>query len=492
MTERTSSSQTVRTRFAPSPTGLLHVGGLRTALYNWLFARQHGGTFILRLEDTDRERFVPESVDQILESLRWCGLMHDEGPDVGGPFGPYVQSERLPLYKERAEELLSRGHAYLCFCSEDRLEELRALQKAKKLPPQYDRHCRSIPQPEAEKRRSAGEPSVLRLKLPETGTVVVHDLIRGKVPFAYATLDDSVLLKSDGYPTYHLAVVVDDHLMNVTHVLRAEEWLPSAPKHLFLYQAFGWEVPQFAHLPVLLSPSGGKLSKRDGAVSVLEFRDQGYLPEALVNFLALLGWNPGDNRELFALDELVKVFSLERVQKAGAVFDTKKLLHLNGKYLRKLTPEDLLARAGESAAPLIDALGSRAARGVALAQDRLATLNELSEATAFLVELPPYEAELLISNGGTAGDTITILQTLAQSASEMPSDSIDSAAFRGQVDEILKRRGWSNAQALWPLRVALSGQKNSPGVFEIAEALGRDNIVRRIKTATEKLAALRQ
>lgn len=482
----------VRTRFAPSPTGFLHVGGLRTALFNYLFARQQRGSFVLRLEDTDRARMVPESRQQILDALRWAGLDYDEGPDIGGPYGPYVQSERLKIYHEHAERLVASDHAYPCFCTEDRLSMLRAAQAAERKPPRYDRNCRSLSPQQAAERRSKGEPAVIRLKLPETGTVVVRDVIRGEVRFSFDTLDDQVLIKSDGYPTYHLAVVVDDHLMDITHILRAEEWLPSTPKHIFLYNAFGWELPTFGHLPQLLSPSGGKLSKRDGAVSVLDYRDRGYLSEALLNFLALLGWNPGTEQEYFAKEELVKSFLLERVQKAGAIFDQKKLDHINGVYLRKLAPDDLLRRAGEWASPLLAAYGERARQAVSLVQDRLVRLEDLPTYTGFLLKLPDYAPSLLVPKSGSVEKTRTILTALRLFFESVADEAFGEEPIAASISEELQGHAWSKAESLWPLRVALSGQAQSPGVFAIASFLQKDEVLRRMKRALQNLAQLEE
>ncbi|MEK7481206.1 MAG: glutamate--tRNA ligase, partial [Patescibacteria group bacterium] len=307
---------TVRTRFAPSPTGHLHIGGLRTALYNFLFARRHKGQFIVRIEDTDRARLVPGALEEILDILKRAGLMYDEGPDVGGKYGPYVQSERLEIYRKYAKELAEKGAAYWCVCSAERLEKMREEQKKRGETPKYDGHCRD--------KKCAPDNAVLRLRVPADETITFSDVIRGDVSFASNDVDDQVLLKSDGFPTYHLANIVDDHLMKITHVIRGEEWLSSTPKHILLYEAFGWKQPAFAHLPLILSGEGGKLSKRSGHAAAMEYFEQGYLSEALVNFLALLGWNPSGAREVYALDELIKTFDLSKVNKGGAVFSMDK------------------------------------------------------------------------------------------------------------------------------------------------------------------------
>lgn len=330
----------VRVRFAPSPTGFVHVGSLRTALYNYLFARHHGGKFVLRVEDTDRARYTEGAVENLLETLEWSGLSDDEGPENNGDFGPYYQSQRLNIYHEYIEKLISNNFAYPCFCSEERLAKIREEQIGKKLTPKYDGHCRHISGDELIKRRKS-EDHVIRLKIPPEGITKVSDIIRGEVQFQNEMIDDQVLLKSDGFPTYHLANVVDDHLMGITHVIRGEEWLISTPKHIILYDYFGWPIPQFAHLPLLLNPDRSKLSKRQGDVAVEDYRKKGYLPEALLNFVALLGWNRGDDEEIFSLEELIADFSLERVNKSGAVFNIEKLNWMNGIYIRSFRKRNI-------------------------------------------------------------------------------------------------------------------------------------------------------
>jgi len=335
-------SQQIRVRFAPSPTGFLHVGGLRTALYNYLFARSGGGRLVLRIEDTDQSRKVEGAMENLIQTLKWAGIEYDEGPGLGGESGPYIQSERLQIYHEQARRLIGLGHAYYCFCTPERLEELRKRQLAEKLNPGYDRHCRNLSQDVVADRLKAGERHVIRMKVPTEGELSLDDVIRGRVTISHDMLDDQVLVKSDGYPTYHLAVVVDDHMMGITHVIRGEEWLPSTPKHVLLYRYFGWDLPVYAHLPLLLNPDRSKLSKRQGDVAVEEYRAKGFLPEALVNFVALLGWNPGDDREIFTLDDLVSEFTLERVGKSGAIFNLEKLNWLNFQHLRRKSDASLL------------------------------------------------------------------------------------------------------------------------------------------------------
>ncbi len=329
-------SETVRVRFAPSPTGYLHIGGLRTALYNYLFAKNNNGKFILRIEDTDRNRYVEGAVENLISTLNWIGLKYDEGPDAKGEFGPYMQSQRLDIYKKYANDLLENGKAYCCFCTPERLQELREEQQRQKLPQaKYDKHCLNLTKDEIKEKLESGIPHVIRLNVPADQKVTFDDVIRERVEFDTSNIDDQVLIKSDGFPTYHLANVVDDHLMKITHVIRGEEWLSSTPKHILLYDFFEWEKPVFAHLPLLLNPDRSKLSKRQGDVAVEDYQSKGYLKETLINFVALLGWNAGDDKEFYYLDELVEKFSLERVNKAGAVFDLQKLNWLNAEHLRK-------------------------------------------------------------------------------------------------------------------------------------------------------------
>lgn len=329
----------VRVRFAPSPTGYLHIGGARTALFNWLFARKMGGKLILRIEDTDIERLKEDSVSQILTSLKWLGINWDEGPEAGGEYGPYYQSERFDIYKKYAQQLLDEGKAYYCFCTTEDLAAQREKQRAAKQPFRYARTCRDIPAEEAKARIAAGEPYSIRIKIPAEGSITVHDLIHGEVTFNMDQFDDFVIVKSNGIPTYNFAVCVDDHLMGITHVLRAEEHLSNTPKQLLVYEALGWEPPKFGHMPMILAMDRSKLSKRHGATSVEEFRSQGYLPEAIINYLTLLGWGPGDEREIFTLEETVKLFELEQMSKKAAIYDTKKLTWMNGQYLSELPLE---------------------------------------------------------------------------------------------------------------------------------------------------------
>lgn len=512
----------VRVRYAPSPTGLQHIGGLRTALYNYLYARQLGGQFILRIEDTDQKRFVEGALENTIRFLHEFGLRYDEGPilladkdadhDSAGSLSrrypgiyelgthePYIQSERLDLYQQYADQLVARGAAYYCFCTEARLAALRTRQEGAKLAPRYDRECLKLPANETRERRARGESSVLRFKIPAHGKFQVTDIVRGPIDADTDILDDFVILKSDGYPTYHLASVVDDHLMEITHVMRAVEWLPSLPKHILLYQAFEWEPPEFAHLSNILGADGKKkLSKREGDVSVDAFVEAGYLREALLNFVALLGWNPGkgSTQEIFTLDELVTAFSLEHLNKAGAVFDRAKLDWMNHEYIvRKSDAEVLtLIRQGtflekkEWYVKTADAYKTDQylLKVVALEKDRLKTLLTLGDENQFLfVDELSYDAKLLAWKSNPVEATTASLgqaRALAESISET------EWTRTGLAEKFLAAAGEKRGDFLWPLRVALSGLERSPSPMDIAWVLGRERSIARIDAALGKLS----
>jgi glutamyl-tRNA synthetase len=484
----------IRTRFAPSPTGYLHVGGLRTALYSYLFAKKHGGQFLLRIEDTDRERLVADGTANILKSLYWAGIVPDEGVvldkngEVGqvGKHGPYIQSERLAIYKKYADELLEKGFAYYCFCTSERLEQLREIQQKNKMPTGYDQHClKTLSLDEAKKRALAGEKCVVRLKMPKEGETVFNDLIRGPVTFQNKLIDDQVLLKSDGFPTYHLAVVIDDHLMEITHVTRAEEWISSTPKHIQLYKYFGWKPPEYAHLTLLLNADKSKLSKRQGDVAVADYEKKGYLPEALVNFVAFLGWNPGTEKELFTLDELIKEFSLEKVGNTGAVFNLEKLDWYNKEYLKKLSPAEI----AQKSLPFFDGKVElkQLEKIVVLERERVTTLAELPAALAFALKLPDYFKEILVWKKGSLEEVQKILPEIHSFLNNVKEESWNKADLEKMIGEWVKEKGYSNGSVLWPLRVSLSGQQNSPGPYEIAEVLGKDESLKRMQIALDKL-----
>lgn len=488
-----------RTRFAPSPTGYLHVGGLRTALYAYLVAKQAGGDFLLRIEDTDQGRLVADSIPKILESLYWAGIVPDEGVVLEnnvvsqkGSKGAYIQSERLPIYQKYAQDLLDAGQAYYCFCTSERLEQVRDFQQKNKLPTGYDGHCLKLSADEVKENLASGQTKVVRLKMPKDGESTFHDLIRGDVTFKNSLVDDQVLLKSDGFPTYHLAVVVDDHLMEITHVVRGDEWVSSTPKHIQLYKYFNWEIPQFAHLPLLLNPDKTKLSKRQGDVAVGDYIAKGYLPEALVNFVAFLGWNPGTEKELYTLDELVKDFSLEKVNKAGAVFNIEKLDWFNKEYIKQLSSLEFLQRATPwlVQSGLLDELRIkneelRMANIVTLEKERITTLAELPDTIKFIFELPDYQKELLVWRKGSLEEVQKILPELKDFLSAISDWT--KTSLEAKVGEWIKEKGYSTGSVLWPLRVSLSGQQNSPGPYEIAEVLGKEESLRRIEVAIAKL-----
>jgi glutamyl-tRNA synthetase len=485
---------TVRVRFAPSPTGYLHIGGARTALYDWLFARHMKGTFILRIEDTDRSRIVEDSINEIYNGLRWLGMEWDEGPDVGGEYGPYVQSERLEYYKEAADKLIESGDAYRCFCTSERLTELRETQRLAKKQPGYDRRCRNLSDEEIQENVDSGLPHVVRLKVPLTGQTRFEDFIRGPVVHENQTLDDFVLLKTDGFPTYHLASVVDDHLMKISHVIRGEEWIPSTPKHVLLYQALGIEdqMPLFVHVPSILSPGGGKLSKRKGAAAVTDFADMGYLPEAVRNFIALLGWSPGDDREKMELDEMIEAFTLERIQPKGAIFDEIKLTWLNGEYISDMTAEQLFASvtkvwtdAGLIAADETETRRAYLLEIIELFKSRMNGLKDFGELAAYCFHDPEdYDAKARKKHW--KGDDLAERLTLAADRFEAMDDfNVESAET--VVRAICEEKEIGGGKLINPIRLAVCGIAIGPGLFELLGLLGKDTVIRRLRTAIEIL-----
>ncbi|MEE8194760.1 MAG: glutamate--tRNA ligase [Dehalococcoidales bacterium] len=484
----------VRVRYAPSPTGYPHVGNIRTALFNWLFARHHGGSFIVRIEDTDTARRVEGAEQAILNGLRWLGMDWDEGPEVGGNYGPYCQSQRLKTYHTVAEQLVEQGDAYYCYCSPERLTEMRAEQTRRKQPPGYDRRCREL-SPEAKaKCEATGVKSVVRFKTPLEEKTSFSDLIRGKVSFENTTIDDFVLLKSDGYPTYHLASVVDDHLMQISHVLRAEEWLSSTPRHLMLYQALGFEPPQFAHLPMLLGSDRSKLSKRHGAVSITEYQEKGCLAEAMMNFLALLGWSLDDKTEIMSRKELIANFSLERVSQTAAIFNQEKLSWMNGVYIRSLSLEDFIQRA----TPFLDrGLPFGVSRPLSadyikqimpLIQERAKTLAEVAELTEFFfIDELSYQPELLIAK---KMDLKSATKALATSLAELEQlVEFDEGSLETMIRPLADELGLKTGQLFGTLRVAVTGRTVAPPLFQTMAVLGKERCLKRI---TGALAQLRQ
>ena len=476
---------TVRTRIAPSPTGDPHVGTAYVALFNYAFARHNGGQFILRIEDTDRERSSAASEAMIFEALRWLGLEWDEGPDIGGPVGPYRQSERTSIYREHVEILVAKGAAYPCFCTRERLDALRAEQKAKKLNFGYDGLCRSLSTDEAGKRREAGEAHVIRLAMPDAGQVVVPDLLRGNIEFDNAQIDDQVLLKSDGFPTYHLANVVDDHLMGITHVIRAEEWLSSLPKHVRLYEGFGWDPPVFCHLPLLRNADRSKISKRKNPVSLNFYRGAGYLPEAMINYLALMGWAMPDEREEFSLEEFVSEFTLERISLGGPVFDVEKLKWLNGKYLRRLTPAEVLDRL--RAGPLSD---EHLVEVLPLVQERIDTLEDFFAYASFFftgeVVLDDEGLKALVPQGRLAAETAKLLRALLEEEVDRILDW-STETLEESLRRFGEKKGWTPKELFMTVRVAATGRKASPPLFETLAVLGKETCRRRLRRAVEIL-----
>jgi len=478
---------TVKTRIAPSPTGDPHVGTAYIALFNYCFAKQHGGAFILRIEDTDQTRSAPEYEAGILRALRWLGIQWDEGPDVGGPSGPYRQSERASIYREHAAILVENGSAYRCFCTSERLKQLREEQRAAKSPFMgYDGRCRDLDPEEVEVKLAAGTPHVVRLRFPREGETVVSDRFRGEVRTSNRELDDQVLLKSDGFPTYHLANVVDDHLMGVTQVIRAEEWLRSTPKHLELYRAFGWEPPEFVHMPLLRNKDRSKISKRKNPVSLDYYRRAGILPEAMVNFLANIGYSVGDDKEKFDLDELLSGFDLDRVRLGSPVFDTEKLRWLNGLYIRDMAPEDLADRIlAEVIAP------ERIRAVVPLIQERIERLDGFVPATSYFFagEELDYDPKLLVAKKRTAVETSWALDKVVEELDGL------RAWTEEELDRVLRgfceREEWKPGQLFMPIRVAVTGRKASPGLFETMTLVGKPMCQARLRRALELLKTVK-
>ncbi len=491
----------VRTRFAPSPTGFQHIGGYRTALFSWLLARHFGGQFLLRIEDTDTARTVPGAVEAIIEGFAWLDMRVDEGPHAGGLYGPYFQTQRKDLYRACAEYLIDGGHAYRCFCTRERLQQVRDEQRARSEPPRYDRHCRNLPAEEVRTKVSAGQPHVVRLAVPLDGRTTVYDELRGAITFENTNLDDAVLLKSDGLPTYHLAAIVDDHLMRVSHVVRAEEWISSAPLHLITYRAFGWEPPKFIHVPDVLGKDGkGKLSKRYGAIPMLEYRDLGYLPEAVLNYMALLGWSPPETNDLLGIDQLVAAFTLERVGTSPARYDEERLLSLNGHYIRQLSIERLTERAlpflerPAAAGGLPDSVArpldrAYVTRVLALEQERMKLLSEAPAMTEFFFTTGPldYDPALLIAKQVDAATTLEGLRRAEQVLVEQ--EPWEAAAMEQRMRALVAELGLKPVQLFTSVRVAVTGRTVSPPLFESMEVLGRERSLERVRTAIERLAS---
>lgn len=470
----------VRVRYAPSPTGLQHIGGVRTALYNYFFARSQGGKFILRVEDTDRERYSDESLKDLYDTMDWLGLKADESPIVGGPYGPYVQSERIALYQKAAHELVEKGKAYYCFCTEERLAQLVEQQKAEKKDVQgYDRHCSTIPLEKAKKRIANGEKYVIRLRVPLDGESSFDDIILGHIKRKNRDVTpDPILLKSDGYPTYHLANVIDDHEMQITHILRAQEWVASVPLHVILYNAFGWTPPKFCHLPMVMGNDGHKLSKRHGSTSVCEFRKKGYLPEALINYVTLVGWSYDDKTEFFTKEELEKIFDINKIHTAPGIFDYKKLDWFNGQYIRKLTDEKLASMIQpfmkESG---LDVNESKLIKYIPLIKERIKVLSDAPIMLKFLFETPVYtDKEKFLAKKQELDEAIKMLH-LAYDAYLNTEDG------ESTLSDYAKENGIKMNNVFMPLRVAITGEPVSPPLRESIEILGKDATLKRITSA---------
>lgn len=479
----------IRTRFAPSPTGYMHIGNLRTALYAYLLTKHEGGDFILRIEDTDQERYVEGAVDLIYRTMKDTGLIHDEGPDVGGEYGPYIQSERRGLYKEYAEKLVELGGAYYCFCDKERLDKLKEAQAAKGITPKYDGYCKGLSKEEIQEKIDAGIPYVIRQKIDPHGKTTFHDEIFGDITVDNAILDENVLLKSDGLPTYNFANVIDDHLMNITHVIRGNEYLSSTPKYNLIYESFGWEIPKYIHVSPVMKDSGKKLSKREGDASYEDFINKGYLKEAIVNYVALLGWSPGGEQEIFTMDELIEHFSISGISKSPAIFDEKKLSWMNGEYIRKMSEEDF----AKEAMPYIKAAVKRTDIDMnaicALLHARVEKFTDIADQLTFIDELPEYDNELythkkMKTNPENSLESLKAILPVLEGVEDWTMDNIHNALF-----ELIEKLEVKNGIILWPLRVAVSGLPFTPGGgVDLAAILGKDETIARVKKGIEKLS----
>lgn len=482
----------VRVRFAPSPTGYVHIGGLRTALYNYLFAQKNKGTYLLRVEDTDQTRFVEGAMEGMIEVMEWAGVPHAEGPVLRdgkvveiGDCGPYIQSQRNDIYKEHVERLLESGHAYYCFCSKERLETVREEQKAAGKTPKYDGHCRDISYEEAKKRVAAGEPHVVRLKMPENKDISFNDMIRGLVTVNTAEIDDQVLIKTDGFPTYHLAVIVDDHHMGITHVVRGEEWLISTPKHVYTYEAFGWEAPTFVHLPVILNKDKKKLSKRQGDVAVEDFRKKGYLPEALINYVALVGWSPEDNQEIFSMEELIEKFSFERVSKSGGVFDLDKLNWVNNHYIKEADLDRIvegckpyIIEAGLLTAEELEAKADWFAQIVDLMRERFDKLMDVTDHMGLFLEADVTPENDEARSMVEMEHVPAMLKVFAEKVEAL--ELLEPATLKTALKEVQKETGNKGKNLFMPTRIAITGQLHGPDLNKMMSILGKDVVLKRL------------
>ena len=486
-------SDNVRVRYAPSPTGNPHIGNIRTAMFNWLFARRHDGQFVVRVEDTDQGRITEGAVDHILDGLQWLGIDWDEGPRVGGPYGPYFQSERLERYHAAAEQLVASGNAYRCYCTPERVAELRKEQARNKQRQGYDSRCRHLCDAERAANEAAGLPSVLRFAMPQSGVTSVEDVIRGHVEWQNELTDDFVLVKSDGFPTYHMAVVVDDHAMDISHVLRAEEWLPSTPRHVQLFHALDLPMPQFGHLPMILGSDRAKLSKRHGATSLMEYRDDGFVPEALINFMALLGWSLDGETDVMTVDTIREHFTLERVGKPAAIFDLDKLQWMNGVYLRQLDVSDLADRILpflQSAYPanLLPIDREYLLRIAPLVQERLKTLADAPDTLSYFFEdTLDYDPAALVQRGMDAAGTLVALQRAIADLSATGDADFNHEHLEALLRATGQELELSGRQFFGALRTAVTGRTATPPLFEMMEVMGQERVTQRLAAAVEKL-----
>ena len=486
----------VRVRYAPSPTGATHVGNIRTAIFTWLYARHTNGAFIIRVEDTDQNRNVEGSTDILLEALRWLGLDWDEGPDVGGDYGPYFQSQRLTLYRQTAERLLESGHAYNCYCSKERIDAMRRERKLRGDSPGYDRHCRDLPEAARLELERSGVTPAMRFRMPTEGTTKLNDLIHGEVSFENRLVEDFVMVRSNGFPTYHLANVVDDHHMEISHVMRGDDWISSSPRHVRLYDALGWKIPHFAHLPMILAPDRAKLGKRHGASSILEYREMGYLPQTMVNFLSLLGWSLDDKTEIMSGDDLIRHFTIERVSKAGAVFNTEKLNWMNGAYIRMASPDELAdalldywRRYPPQEMPKVPDR-ERVLEMVPLIHERLKELREAAPRLSFFFRnAPEYDSAELIQKGMDVERTKQALEAALDGVSAL--ESFDAESMEPTLRSIAQQLNVKAGQLFGSLRVATTGLRVAPPLFQTMEVLGRERALKDIRSAIQRLEPLR-
>lgn len=480
---------TVRTRFAPSPTGFMHLGNLRSALYTYLYAKKHGGRFILRIEDTDQARYVEGAVDVIYNTLRSIGMQWDEGPDIGGDYGPYVQSERKDMYLPYAKQLVEAGKAYYCFCTKEELDERRAEAEKNGGVWKYDKHCLHMPKEEVERRLAAGEPYVIRQNVPESGEASFDDVLYGHIAVDCSELDDMILIKADGMPTYNFANVIDDHTMAISHVMRGNEYLASTPKYNLLYEAFGWEKPVYIHMTPIMRDAQHKLSKRDGDAYFEDYLNKGYLKEAIVNYVALLGWNPGDEREFFTLKELESAFDVDGMSKSPAIFDPVKLTWMNAEYVRRLSPQDFTAHA----MPYYEKAGVAAMDKEVLCrilQPRVEVFTQIPEMVDFLTAIPAYDAALFTNKKSKTNPEVAAhVLDLAISALDALPDWAESA-IHDTLLGVAAEQGLKNGTMLWPVRIALAGKTVTPGgAIEIAVLLGREESMKRLRTGRALLEA---